>query len=388
MKIENLWHPILRRAFLKILGAGTFLTLFGRKGFSVTPERPHVAKVPRTAFEAPEGTWTLVLLPDTQIYAEKYPQVYQRQTEWIAANREAHNILFVAHEGDIVNHAAIRPQWENAQAAMRVLHSAGIPYSLLPGNHDLLQDKEGQPSSILGATLDANGQVPSGKDKPWIYLRNTLMNEYFQKSDYRNSEAFGLFEPEKMENSWHAFSTPAGKVLLFALEYSPRDAVLEWASKVAGEKSDHIGIVVTHAYTYSDDTRYDWAAYGDAQQWSPRNKDCRILEQDGGTNDGEDVWKKLVSINPNIRFVFSGHVLHDGVGYLESKNTKGVNVHQILANYQTGVRPDRGWGGGGFLRLVRFLPGQKTVQLKSYSPWYDTYETSSDQQFTVSLVSS
>jgi hypothetical protein len=61
--------------------------------------RPYVTTVPLTPFDAPAGTWTLAVLPDTQYYSQKYPDVFVRQTEWIVANRERHRIRFVAHEG-------------------------------------------------------------------------------------------------------------------------------------------------------------------------------------------------------------------------------------------------------------------------------------------------
>ena len=36
--------------------------------------------------------FTLVALPDTQKYSENFPRVYNKQTHWIAHNREAWNI--------------------------------------------------------------------------------------------------------------------------------------------------------------------------------------------------------------------------------------------------------------------------------------------------------
>jgi len=78
-------------------------------------------------------------------------------------------------------------------------------------------------------------------------------------------------------------------------------------------------------------------------------------------------------------------VLNNGTGYLVSTGEAGQHVHQILANYQTGVIPDRESGGGGFLRLMHFLPDRKTVDVRTYSPWLDQWLTESDQQFTISV---
>ena len=38
----------------------------------------------------PPGSWTIVLLPDTQNYAQSYPSVGHFQTQWIAQNKDLH----------------------------------------------------------------------------------------------------------------------------------------------------------------------------------------------------------------------------------------------------------------------------------------------------------
>ena len=80
------------------------------------------------------NSFTLVALPDTQIYAQSYPQHFHAQTEWIAENRDRLNIKFVLHLGDITKRNTPE-QWENAKAAMSRLDSR-VPYALAPGNHD------------------------------------------------------------------------------------------------------------------------------------------------------------------------------------------------------------------------------------------------------------
>ena len=81
-----------------------------------------------------DGSWTLVLLPDTQHYAEKYPHIYDAQTQWIADHAKSHNIKYVLHEGDITNNNIIE-QWDNALRSMNRLNGT-VPYAIAPGNHD------------------------------------------------------------------------------------------------------------------------------------------------------------------------------------------------------------------------------------------------------------
>lgn len=50
-----------------------------------------------------------------------------------------------------------------------------------------------------------------------------------------------------------------------------------------------------------------------------------------------------------------------------------------------GVSPDRGFGGAGFLRLLEFQPGGKTIKAASYSPYLDQWLGEPDQQFTITL---
>jgi hypothetical protein len=78
-------------------------------------------------------------------------------------------------------------------------------------------------------------------------------------------------------------------------------------------------------------------------------------------------------------------VLNYGTGYLVSTGDHQQKVHQILANYQGAVEPRRAYGGGGFLRLMQFFPDGETVQVKTYSPWYDVWLTEPEQQFRLNL---
>jgi Calcineurin-like phosphoesterase len=320
---------------------------------------PFSHDLPNTPFDAPPGTWTLVVLPDTQYYSSFYPEVFNRQTEWIAANKEKHNILFVVHEGDITDKN--RPQeWERARAAMDILNQAKVPYALTCGNHEYISpgDKSDRPSPLI--------------------------NRYFKASEYSNSEKVGFFEPGKMENSWHTFTTPTGKYLVLALEFGPRDSVLEWANQTAASMPDHKVIMVTHGYLYHDDTRYDWTTYGPKQAGNP--KKGQYVR--GSVNDGEDMWQKLVSKHSNFQFVLSGHVCGDGKAYRADKGDAGNVVHQILINFQDGrgsVKPHRGWGGGGFLRLMQFLPDGQTVRVRTYSPWYDQWLTGTDYEYDLDV---
>ena len=65
--------------------------------------------------------FTIVALPDTQFYSASYPQIFNQQTQWIRDNATALNIKLVLGEGDIVNGGGEISQWQNADAAMKLL---------------------------------------------------------------------------------------------------------------------------------------------------------------------------------------------------------------------------------------------------------------------------
>jgi hypothetical protein len=93
-------------------------------------------------------------------------------------------------------------------------------------------------------------------------------------------------------------------------------------------------------------------------------------------NDGQEIWDKLIRDNPNILFVLCGHDLEDGVGRLTSTRPDGSRVHQILANFQMDPR-----GGNGYLRVLRFSPAERHVEVQTYSPFLDRFKTDPDNQF-------
>lgn len=307
----------------------------------------------------PAGAFTLVVLPDTQTYTQlrNLNEIFLRQTQWIAEHKESHDIRYVLHVGDVVQNNSA-PEWEVAKQAFLNLDDAEVPYAISPGNHDY---------------------GPGGS----AANRQTLFNNYFgNDSEYGTQPSLGgFFEPGRSESSFHTFRVGEHDWIILALEWGPRNSVVEWADQVLRDHPDHRGIVITHAYMYSDDTRYDFKKRGAAQSWNPHT--YGTANDPDGTNDGQELWDKLVSRH-NIVFVFSGHVLNDGTGRLMSIGKSGQSVHQLLANYQSGVTGSTN-GGNGFMRLVQVVPDDDIVHIRTYSPYVDRYKTEPDQEFSLAL---
>ncbi len=313
------------------------------------------------------GSWTLAILPDTQIYAESFPAIFAAQTQFLADYKNALNIQMVLQEGDITNHSTTQ-EWDVASSAFQTLENAGVPYSLVQGNHDI--------------GPNGNGSV-----------RTSLFSTYFPVSRLAAQPTWGGEFPEAdslhpgynlPNNNYSLFSAGGIDWISFELEFGPRNEVIDWVDATLKAFPGRQAMITTHAYLYSDSTRYDWATKGTSQSWNPHA--YGVAGQSGGVNDGEEMWQKLKN-NPNLKFIFNGHVLNDGTGYLASTADDGNVVHQILANYQFLAN-----GGKGYMRLLEFKADGQTVNIRTYSPWLDSqglnpYRIEADQEFSLSLNS-
>ena len=205
------------------------------------------------------------------------------------------------------------------------------------------------------------------------------MNDFFPVANAQKQPTFGaVFEEGHIENSYHTFQAGNQSFLILSLEWGPRQQVVDWANRVVEQHPKHAVFLVTHAYLYNDDKRYDWPKYGEKQRYSPHEYGTANLP--GGTNDGQQLWEKLVSRHPNIFMTINGHVVGDGLGLLTSSGASGNHVHQMLVNYQH--KPE---AGEGYLRLLEFLPDGKTLQVKSYSASTELYKVDSQNQYSLTL---
>jgi hypothetical protein len=290
------------------------------------------------------GGFTLAVLPDTQIYAWKYPDTYLAQTKWIADNIKKYNLAYVLHVGDITQHNT-NSQWQLAARAHALLDGK-IPYAITTGNHD------------LGTEGKANN-------------RDTAFAEFFPLEKFKKWPTFGgVYDknPAWNDNAYHLFEAGGRKWLIITVEFGPRHDVLRWANEVAAKYPDRSAILVTHAYLRPDNSRFDRRIIIEAT----KNKKAGNKGLDGvglskapeGFNDGEDVWQKLVSQHANFALVVSGHVCV--TGRLDSEGKAGNKVHQMVVDYQN--QPE---GGEGYLRLLQFHPDSRKVTVTDYSPTHD-----------------
>lgn len=327
-----------------------------RLELTVTDDEGNTASDTVSIYVESPSLFRVVVLPDTQRYSRSHPQIYEAQTDWIAQNHLNLNIKFVIHEGDIVNNNSVG-QWSIANSAMSKLDNV-VPYSLLPGNHD----------------LGTNGSA----DK----RDSTLYNDTFPVTRYSGTATFGgvyTAEPDRYDNNYHTFHAGGTDWLVLSLEFGPRDPVLDWANQIVAFHPFHRVIVVTHTYMFYDDTRHGPYGSPPNEPWNPHI--YGLASGPGGVNDGEEMWDKFIKKHSNISFVLSGHVLGDGLGQLVSHGNFATPVYQFLTNYQM-----RGNGGNGFLRLLEIDTTNNMFSARAYSPYTKKYKTDPQNEFTFRQV--
>jgi hypothetical protein len=287
--------------------------------------------------------FTLIALPDPQMYSEYFPETFKQQTEWIAGHRDELNIKFVIGLGDNVNDGDSEAQWKNASDAMSVLDKASIPYAMAIGNHDYLHSK------------------PPTRSAP-------MFNRFFGKSHYAGKSWYGgsTYPSGTSENFFVTLPIEEEKYLLLFLEYFPRREAIAWAKTVLAGHAGYRVIVVTHALEGSDAFRNGECDYnGPAAEGLETN-----------TLDGEQMWDTLISQYPNIFLALNGHV--NGAAHETDYGKHGNAVTQILSDYQ-----DDAEGGGGFLRILTFKPTEHQIVVTTYSPSSQSYKKDEQNSFTV-----
>jgi hypothetical protein len=299
--------------------------------------------------------FTIAVLPDTQYYTRSSSYVtqpasiniFKGMTQFIANNKTAMNIVFVAHMGDVVNDRSnYTSQWTYAVEAMTTLKNANIPMGMCAGNHD--HDTW---------TDYGDYTVASG---------STYWNNYFGASTsfFSGKSWYGGAYTNAFDNSgmtsWQTFTAGGINFLHIALELYPRDEALAWASNVIAAHPGYSVIVSTHAYLHdSTNTEPKYQSSSWRTGYAP--------------NNAQEIWDKFIKVNPQIIMVLSGHECYSN--YLLEKNNSGGNVLQILTDLQD-VSSGSGMGtGGGWMRFIEFDTTAKMIHVRTYSSLLGKYST-------------
>lgn len=312
----------------------------------------------------PEGTRTIVVLPDTQYYSACRSHYLADQVAYVLQQRERRNIVVVLTVGDLTDHNEPE-EWEFFASAVAPLGDA-VPLVLTTGNHD--HGPHGT-ARVRGSGFQAT--FPTLAKKSAAHVAETLA-------------------PDDYENAYYRIPFGRSTLGVLSLEWSPRERTVTWARAVLDRHPGDRALLATHAYLYFDDTRYDWDKYGLGQEWNPRAYGTARIDPDAepgagdwqpeGAYDGEMLWQGLVRSRPSFWLTVSGHVLGDGQGRLTSRGDHGNSVHQLLVNYQMLEA-----GGSGYLRLLEVSPDGAWLRAFTYSPSLNRRATAPDQEFELAI---
>jgi len=234
----------------------------------------------RAVSGVPADDFSLVAIPDTQVYAYSYPTTYINHLKWIADNKTAANIAFATAVGDLVSTSTSVTEYTRADAAFDTLDAGNVFYSTGAGNHDM----------------------QSG----------TLWPSYFGTSRFSGKSYFGGSYDDY--NNYYLFSTAGMDFILINLEFSPTTDQINWADALFKTFSNRRGILQQHDVLNADNSWLNKTSYD------------------------------TLRANPNLFLILAGHkyTTSDGAAYLAGTGTDGHTIHVVMQDYQD--YPDGGNG--------------------------------------------
>lgn len=265
-------------------------------------------------------SFTIAVIPDTQKYSRYSPERFVAQTQWIASNYQEEDIEFTLHLGDVVDRAAEPSEWTYARQAMQVLEAnAETPYSVLAGNHDVLN----------------SGQW----DDERTYANEPFLTNFPAALQAGNFTTFQGTDDTGF-SSYHIFSADDREFLVLALDWRSSEQTVAWAQSVLDQHPDLPVILTTHQLL-------NIAGDGETAIF---------------TDHGAMLWDNLIRSNDQIFLTFNGH--HHGEAMMVGKNDYGRDVVMVVVDYQSGF-----WGGNGMMQLVGFDEANDELDFRSFSPW-------------------
>lgn len=311
----------------------------------------------------PEPEYEIVVFPDLQnMVPGGLPTrnaAGRSMFTWVRDSADDYNVKAVIGVGDMTEEGNNDPEWDTLNVWYAMLNTINIPYMTPPGNHDY---------------NNRFTMFSTGRDL-------TKYNTHFGASRYASKPFFvDVFRPNKFENSLYKFDAGSRKYAVFVMEFFPTDSAMNWVSAKCDSlllaDPERQVILTTHAYIRQQGERSTDDSPSSVNAYSAGAGGV------GADNSGDEIWDKLGKKKKNIRFIFAGHFIkngvHVGTGFTHRIVSTGENgnvVDQIYVNYQ-----DASDYGNGYMMRLRFAPttGKVTVSFWSryeaqFDPLYPSY---------------
>ncbi|MBQ2712312.1 MAG: metallophosphoesterase [Clostridia bacterium] len=266
--------------------------------------------------------YTFVIIPDIQIMTNYNTGRLNYMTQWLVDNKERLNIEFVIQVGDLSDTGRDEQEYIDASRGMSRLDN-NIPYCFVPGNHDY------------------NDNFAS---------RDTgFFNKYYPVSKHSQLPGFGgVYEENKMENSYYLFEAGDVEYLVLNLEFRPRMKVLRWAGRVIEQFPDRRVIVMSHEMIHP---------FGNYVQSVSAGFDVTASQQ---------MFDCLISKYPNVFMAVGGHHCYDDIVY---RTDYGVNGNKVLGMLVDGQGTKyQGSNAQDMVLLCHVNESDKTINFVYYSP--------------------
>ena len=273
--------------------------------------------------------FTLIVIPDTQNEAQTHPDVMNRQFQWIADQYTAGKNATIAKNIVFVTSVG---DIVNTPTSATEFQNADTAYDRL--------DAAGVPYSVSPGNHDLDG----------------LFNTYFGPGRFAGKSYYkGPMKTGENQNNYSLFSAGGMDFIIINLTFKPSSSVYDWADGLLKANPSRRGIVVQHDMLNTDNSWLNQAAF------------------------------TALKDNSNLFLMLSGH-MHtqtDGSAYRAESGTDGHRIHVLMTDYQEFAN-----GGNGYLRLLRFVPGQDKIAASIYSPTINSYLTSVSnyEQFEMAYV--
>jgi calcineurin-like phosphoesterase family protein len=278
-----------------------------------------------------EYEYVLAFLPDTQYLTQNNPHNLKVMFDYLVEQGKQKKIEYVIGLGDMTN-SNTQEQWDTIIRQTDRLNGY-IPYSLVPGNHDVL----------LNNKLELFNQ--SYAKKTGHYYQHVAANG-------------GFFKNDSVRNTYLTFKVGEIDYLIINLDFGATDDILEWAGSVLKEHPEHRAIITTHGYLNADGTTLDITDYADPTAYDKK------------FNSGEVMWEKLISKHENIDMIVCGHMHHDSIVCTPRTGDAGNTVYQILMDPQSTCKK---LGGLGAVGLMYFTADGSRARVEYYSTVFDRY---------------
>lgn len=294
--------------------------------------------------------FTIVYLSDLHHSYMLSVDDFNAMVDWIVDNQESKNIKAVVMSGDIGDERTVgglETSLQSARSILGKLIDANIPLVIAPGNHDYDN----------GLNIDRS---------------TTLFNTYLGVDMYSGKEWYGGSLEGNIENTYITFNHQGKDYLVMALEFSPRDKALNWANQVIEQHPNHKVIITTHSYLDNAGLRV-----GVKKSEKANYPGVSIAPGEEYSNEGEEVWHKLIKLHPNIMSVHSGHWINlPTMAYQVSEGINGNLVYEFFNNWQNIIFDENGSGvinsypnGTARASLIRlFEYTDNAVKIENYVP--------------------